>query len=183
MRTPTCPSSWNARMRWRGMPRPTWMSGDVTSIPSLTRSGRPSVSFASRAPAGRTCTALRVSSETPMLLGRLDVGTTHLCGRAATEERQRVLRLLAQNLEHLLDALRPAESKPVHHRAPDENRASAERECHRDVGAAAHAAVEVDLRAVGDYGDDLRKRLERRDRSVELAPTVIRHDDPRGSVL
>ena len=29
-------------MRWSGIARPTWMSGDVTSIPSLTRSGRPS---------------------------------------------------------------------------------------------------------------------------------------------
>ena len=41
-----------------GMPRPTWMSGDVTSIPSFTRSGRPSASFASSAPQaarGRHC--------------------------------------------------------------------------------------------------------------------------------
>src|SRR5437588_9535127 len=42
------------------------MSGEVTSIPSLTRSGRPSSSFSSSAPLGSTSTALRVSSETPM---------------------------------------------------------------------------------------------------------------------
>src|SRR5437764_746962 len=47
MRTPVCPSSWNARMRWSGIARPTWMSGDVTSIPSFTRNGRPSFSLSS----------------------------------------------------------------------------------------------------------------------------------------
>ena len=35
------PSSWKARIRWSGIARPTWMSGEVTSMPSLTRSGRP----------------------------------------------------------------------------------------------------------------------------------------------
>ena len=39
-----------------------WMSGEVTSIPSLTRSGRPSFSFASSPPSGRTSTAFRVRS-------------------------------------------------------------------------------------------------------------------------
>src|SRR5262249_26602268 len=62
MSTPVCPSSWKARIRWSGIARPTWMSGEVTSIPSFTRSGRPSASFASSAPSGRTSTALRVRS-------------------------------------------------------------------------------------------------------------------------
>src|SRR5258705_5101920 len=53
-------------MRWSGIPRPTWISGEVTSIPSLTRSGRPLASLRSSSPAGRTSTALRVSSATPM---------------------------------------------------------------------------------------------------------------------
>src|SRR5437763_1013994 len=44
------------------MARPTWMSGDVTSIPSLTRSGRPSFSLSSSAPRGSTSTAFRVRS-------------------------------------------------------------------------------------------------------------------------
>ena len=45
-----------------GSPRPTWMSGEVTSIPSFTRSGRPSASFARAHPPGSTLTAFRVSS-------------------------------------------------------------------------------------------------------------------------
>src|SRR5438874_10402732 len=65
IRTPLWPSSWKARIRCSGMPRPMWMSGDVTSIPNLTRRGRPSFSFASRPPSGRTLTALRVSSAMP----------------------------------------------------------------------------------------------------------------------
>jgi len=43
---------------------PACMSGDVTSMPSFTRSGRPSASFSSKPPLGRTSTALRVSSAT-----------------------------------------------------------------------------------------------------------------------
>ncbi len=40
---------------------PRWMSGAVGSIPSLTRSGRPSDSLAASAPSGRQSTALRAS--------------------------------------------------------------------------------------------------------------------------
>ena len=60
------PSSWNARIRWSGIARPMWMSGEVTSIPSFTRSGRPSSSFASSPPSGRTSTAFRVRSARPI---------------------------------------------------------------------------------------------------------------------
>src|SRR5215210_826990 len=49
-------------MRCSGIPRPTWMSGEVTSMPSFTRSGRPASSFFSSPPSGSTWTALRVSS-------------------------------------------------------------------------------------------------------------------------
>src|SRR5690242_17977079 len=62
IRTAVWPSSWKARIRCSGMPRPTWMSGEVTSMPSFTRSGRPRASFCSRAPCGSTSTAFRVSS-------------------------------------------------------------------------------------------------------------------------
>src|SRR5919197_534954 len=51
-------------MRWSGIARPMWMSGEVTSIPSLTRSGVPFASLRSSSPAGRTSTALRVKSAT-----------------------------------------------------------------------------------------------------------------------
>src|SRR2546421_8547550 len=53
-------------MRCSGIARLTWISGEVTSIPSLTRKGRPCSSFRSSYPAGNTSTALRVSSGTPM---------------------------------------------------------------------------------------------------------------------
>src|SRR6476619_7390682 len=137
-------------MRCSGMPRPTWMSGEVTSMPSLIRSGRPSASFASSAPAGRTCTALRVSSAMPMSLRRFHVRGGHLGRRAAPEQRQRVLRLLAQDLEHLLDALRAAEGEPVERGTTDEHGARAERERHHDVGTAPHTAVEIHLPAIAN---------------------------------
>src|SRR5688572_23155375 len=160
MRTPVWPSSWNARMRCSGIPRPTWMSGEVTSMPSLTRSGRPSASFASRAPAGRTWTALRVSSATPIALRGPDVPGGELGRRATAEQREGVFELLAEDLEHLRDALVAAECEAVHGRPSDEDRPGAERERHRDVGAAPDAAVEVDLGAIADRLDDLGQRLE-----------------------
>src|ERR671910_2373608 len=43
------------------------MSGEVTSIPSFTRSGRPRPSFRARPPSGSTSTALRVSFSTAIL--------------------------------------------------------------------------------------------------------------------
>src|SRR5262245_59999995 len=96
IRTPTCPSSWNARIRWSGIARPMWMSGEVTSIPSFTRSGRASASFASSPPRGRTSTAFRVRSAS--------IGAATLAGvlalfrrkpRAPKRRRIRKLRLLA----------------------------------------------------------------------------------------
>src|SRR6187397_1484785 len=183
MRTPTWPSSWNARIRCSGTPRPTWMSGDVTSIPSFTRSGRPRASFASSAPAGSTWTAFRVSSAIPMGLGRLDVRRGDLPGRATAEQRERVLGLLAQDLEHLRDSLRAAPCEPVHRGPTDENRTGAECECHDDVRPTAYATVDEDLGSISDCVDDLRERLERRDRAVELPPAVVRDDDTRCAVV
>ena len=43
-----------------------WISGAVTSIPSFTRSGRPSASLCSSSPSGSTLVAFRVSSARPM---------------------------------------------------------------------------------------------------------------------
>src|SRR6059058_3448370 len=56
------------------------MSGDVTSIPSLTRSGRPSFSFSSSAPAGRTAAAFRVRSRSwsATAIGRSILGILEL---------------------------------------------------------------------------------------------------------
>ena len=51
-----------------------WLAGlSFADVIRLTRRGRPSASFASSAPAGRTWTAFRVSSAIPMPLRLLDV--------------------------------------------------------------------------------------------------------------
>jgi penicillin-binding protein 1A len=83
-------------MRCSGIARPMWMSGEVTSIPSLTRSGRPSASFASSAPAGRTSTAFRVRS--PIIAAATLAGVLapfRRTARAPKPRRIRKLRLLA----------------------------------------------------------------------------------------
>src|SRR5476651_487142 len=94
--TARCPASWNARSRWSGIPRPTWMSGDVTSMPSFTRNGRPSLSFASSPPSGRTSTALRVRSAS-MAAATLAGALTLLRRKSRAPKRRRIrkLRLLA----------------------------------------------------------------------------------------
>ena len=51
------PRSWNSRSLRSTTVWPRWMSGAVGSIPSFTRSGRPSPSCASSAPSGRASTA------------------------------------------------------------------------------------------------------------------------------
>ena len=128
-------------------------------MPSLTRSGRPSFSFASSPPAGRTSTALRVE--------RLDHGPPivperaarlHLVRRRAAAERERELDLVAQQLEHAPRACLPVAGEAPERRAAGEDRAGAERERLDDVGAAADAAVDVDLDPAGDRLDDLRQQ-------------------------
>src|ERR1700759_1257780 len=61
IRTTVWPSSWNSRSFCSTTAWPRWMSADVGSTPSLTRSGRPSPSLRSSAPSGRQSTTLRVS--------------------------------------------------------------------------------------------------------------------------
>src|SRR5256885_13594716 len=86
-------------MRCNGIPLPSVMCGAVTSIPSLTRNGRPRASFLSSSPSGRTWTALRVRSATliaPSLLRDfvevLDLDRLELVGeleaRDLREERE-----------------------------------------------------------------------------------------------
>src|SRR6266508_3232635 len=120
MSTPVWPASWNARMRCSGMPLPRVMCGAVTSMPSLTRSGRPSSSFFSSSPLGSTSTAFRVSSATPMAAsllprrgrprGRSPRG---LC--AASPSRRRVEILYLDRLEFVgrLKARDPSEEREV----------------------------------------------------------------------
>ena len=87
-----CPSSWKARIRWSGIARPMWMSGEVTSIPSLTRNGRPSFSLASSPPSGSTSTALRVRSE--IATGARLAGVLALFRRKTRAPKRRRIRKL-----------------------------------------------------------------------------------------
>src|SRR5207247_2986832 len=86
------------------------MSGPVGSIPSLTRSGRPSFSFASRAPSGRTSTAFRVSSAIPMRASL----------EAATEERRAGEPVAPRPLDRPRDADPPADRERRFRQAREE---------------------------------------------------------------
>ena len=114
---------------------------------------------------------------------RRDVGGRHLRRGAAAEEGERVLGLVAQELEHLPDAGVSAVGEPVHHRPPDEDGAGAERERGDDVASAPNAAVDVDLGPSADGLDDLGQRVQAGDRAVELPAAVVRDDDRGGAVL
>src|SRR5438093_2546770 len=94
--TPVWPSSWKSRMRCNGIARPMWMSGDVTSIPSFTRSGRPSFSFASSPPSGSTSTAFRVRSaiRSVVATGATLAGVLRLLRRKPRPPKRRRIRRL-----------------------------------------------------------------------------------------
>src|SRR2546430_2591863 len=92
MSTTMCPALWNSARRSRTYANPRWMSGDVASIPSLTRSGRPSFSLRSSSPFGSTSTAFRVRSASAIrgsLVRRhlevLDLNRLELVGRLEPE--------------------------------------------------------------------------------------------------
>src|SRR5215218_9721178 len=62
IRTTWWPARWNSASFARTTVWPRWMSAVVGSIPSLTRSGRPSPSCSASRPSGSTSTAFRVRS-------------------------------------------------------------------------------------------------------------------------
>src|SRR5438067_2982555 len=111
-------------MRWSGIPLPSVTSGAVTSIPNFTRSGRPSLSFASSPPSGSTWAALRVSSAMPMAAATLPLQSP--ASRAAFRPKARACEAAAQDPQ--APALRPgpdpvrARPRLVHLRAGERNR-------------------------------------------------------------
>src|SRR5881227_3745617 len=173
MRTALWPSSWNARMRWSGTPRPTWMSGEVTSIPSFTRSGRPSFSFRSSAPSGSTSTAFRVRcSNSPA------IGPTIL----------EVVRQQALRAEHVLDA--EGEAREPEHRRDSVERA-ADGSAHQRE---AEARREQRHRDRSEEGEEPERRdcqrmtrdgREKQDADTRASPHAVHDSDacvlPRGS--
>src|SRR5205807_2006271 len=89
-----------------------WMSGEVTSMPNLTRSGRPSSSFASSPPSGRTSTAFRVSSAMPT------AETLEVCDRERLEvicglEAEHAADEIQRRLDRAADVLLLAEAVPL----------------------------------------------------------------------
>ena len=89
------PASWKARIRCSGIARPMWMSGDVTSIPSLTRSGRPSCELLLEAPRGQDVD--RVAREVFLHCRGYTTPALALLRRKRAPKRRRIrkLRLLA----------------------------------------------------------------------------------------
>ena len=88
-----------------------------------------------------------------------------------------------QELEHSLRARLPVAREPPERRAAGENGPGSEGERLDDVGAAADAAVDVDLDPAGDGLDDLGQQGGRRRDGVELAAAVVGDDDRVGAVL
>src|SRR5689334_18996651 len=76
MRTTVCPASCHSRSRSRTTAKPRWTSGEVGSMPSFTRNGRPSASLRPSSSSGRTSTARRVgtnaSTRASLVLRRTD---------------------------------------------------------------------------------------------------------------
>src|SRR6266542_4921760 len=86
--------------------------------------------------------------------------------------------LAAEDVDRLLDPGQPAGDRAVQGRPAKEAELRAEAPRDQDVGAAPDAAVEHHRHPVADRGLDRRQHLERGRRLVELAPAMVRHDDP-----
>src|ERR671937_3053740 len=88
------PSRWKAARRSSTNAKPRWMSGAVGSMPSFTRSGRPSATLRSSSPCGSTSTACRVRS-VGNVLKILDLQRLELVGRLEAEHlgQERQVRL------------------------------------------------------------------------------------------
>jgi len=82
---------------------------------------------------------------------------------------------VAQDLAH---ARLPGDGEPVHVGPAEQDRVRSERQRLEDVGAAPDAAVEENGDPAVDRLRHAGQRVERADRSVDLAPAVVRDDDP-----
>ena len=81
-------------------------------------------------------------------------------------------------VEHAGDAVGAAQRETPRPGPADERRPGAKGERDQDVRAGAHAAVEVDLGTALDGRDDLGQRVERGERTRQLATAVVRDHDP-----
>src|SRR5713101_4606669 len=111
MSTTICPARWNSASRSSTYAKHRWMSGDVASIPSLTRNGRPSFSLRSSSPVGSTSTAFRVRSATAIArslvrscLEVLDLHRLELVGRLEPEQLPREGQKRLQRAAHRVRA-------------------------------------------------------------------------------
>ena len=82
IKTAKCPRSWKSRSFERAMLCPRWMSGAVGSTPSFTRSGRPSLSFASSSAGFRIFAQPRVRNSKSVMSGRAGINAVCSTTRA-----------------------------------------------------------------------------------------------------
>ena len=172
-------------MRWSGIARPTWMSGEVTSMPELDpqRAGRASASPRGRpAAAGRRgcgrgprCRA-RAAESTPRLERRATPYRARpRCGSPSGAASRR-----ARRGEARAPCAHPPPRPPRGPRAaarPDEDRPRTEGERDGDIGAAPDAPVHEHLDAITDRVDDRCERVDRR--PVRSRAAVHRDSRPR----
>jgi len=93
------------------------------------------------------------------------------------QQRQASLDLPAQEREHVLDAAVTGHRHPVERRPADQHRVRAESERLDHVRPPPDPAVEQHLGPPGDGVGHRRQGRHRRHAAVQLAATVIRHDD------
>ena len=86
--------------------------------------------------------------------------------------------LAAEDVDRLLDPGQPAGDRAVKRRPPEEAELCAKAQRDQYVGAASDAAVEHHGHAVADRRLHRRQYIERSWRLIELAPAMVRDDDP-----
>src|SRR5580700_2195483 len=99
--------------------------------------------------------------------------------RGTAEQPERALYVGAQDFERSLDSCRPRGAKAVSVGPSYQDRASAEANGLDDIGAATNASIHPHFNLISDGFDNLRQDIERGGRTVQLPPSMIRHDHRR----
>src|SRR5215203_4252193 len=108
------------------------------------------------------------------VLAKLHVPACDLARRRATEQRERKLHLVAEELEHARGAGGSVDSQPPQHCATCEDGLRPERQRLDHVDSSAYTSVDEHRHAPAYRVDDLRQRIDRGWDAVELSPAVVR---------
>src|SRR2546425_12475388 len=112
-----------------------------------------------------------------------DEAAVHLRKMRPTGKRHRQIQFRPEMIEDGLDSIRAPYGETPKDRPAHEDGFRSEGQRLEDVGPSADASIQVDFRPPGYGSHDVREDVQRPERRIELAPAMVRDDDPRDAML